>query len=353
VQFPGALGDPNTIPLFGGPMSTDLDGRVGGRLTAGSWFGDDCCWGIEGSAFFLGERSLQFNASSPPFPVLSRPFVNALNGPPPFVNPNSSNGANIVEITALPGLASGTVHVDAPSRLWGAELDARRNLWCGCNFRLGLLAGVRYLELQEGLHITEDEISQTTSTATTPPLMPGTPIMTTDRFDTRNQFFGGQLGLVGEYHKGPWYVEVRAKVALGETHQVLDINGSQFIAGVPQISPPSMANGGLLALSSNIGHYSRDRFSVVPELGLSVGYDITCHIRLLVGYNFLYWTNVLRPGDQIDPILDPRRIPNVSNMNPAFAAATAGIPFQPHPSVPFKQADFWAQGVNCGVEFHY
>jgi hypothetical protein len=354
VQFPGALGDPNTIALFGGPMDTDLGGRVGGRLTAGYWFGDDCLWGIEGSVFSLAERSLRFDASSPPFPVLSRPFINALNGPPPFVNVNSmTGGANIVEITARPGTASGSINVDAPSSLWGAELDGRANLWCGCLFRLGLLAGVRYLDLKEGLHITENEISEVASAATMPALMPGTPILTTDRFDTRNQFVGGQLGLVGEFHKAPWYVEVRAKVALGETRQVLDITGDQFIAGVPQVSPPGMGPGGLLALSSNIGHFSRDHFSVVPELGLTVGYDITSHMRVFVGYNFLFWSDVLRPGDQIDPVLDPRRIPNVLAMNPAFAAATSGIPFQPHPSVPFKQADFWAQGVNCGLEFHY
>jgi hypothetical protein len=353
-MFPGALGDPNTVPLFGGPMNTDLGGRGGGRLTAGYWFGDDCQWGIEGSAFFLGERSLQFNAATPPFPVLSRPFINALNGPPPFVNPNSlTGGANLVEISTRPDMALGSIHVDAPSQLWGAELDARRNLWCGCCYRLGLLAGVRYLELQEGLHITENEVSQVTSTVTTPPLMPGTPILTTDRFDTRNQFIGGQLGLVGEYHKGPWFVEVRAKVALGETRQVVDIAGGQFFAGIPQVSPPGPGSGGLLALSSNIGHHTKDHFSVVPEVGLNVGYDITCHMRIFVGYNFLYWTNVVRPGDQIDPVIDPRRIPNVLVMNPAFAAATSGIPLQPRPLVPFKQADFWAQGVNCGLEFHY
>jgi hypothetical protein len=316
-------------------MSTELGAQVGGRLTAGYWFGCDCLWGLEGSIFFLGERGTHFTASAPPLPVVARPFINALDG------------SNLVEIPGMPGM----IHIDATSELWGTEIDVRRNLWCGCMFKVGLLAGVRYLKLQEGLHITEEGIAPANSLF--PP--PGSVGVTMDMFDTRNQFFGGQLGLVTEFHKGCWYVELRTKVALGETHQVLDINGGQTINGIPQISPPG-GPGGLLALSSNIGHYSRNRFSVVPEVGLNVGYDITPHVRVFVGYNFLFWSNVLRPGDQIDPIIDPRRIPNFST-----AAALAGMPLPSfaqvppiaRPSVPFKQADFWAQGVNCGLEFHY
>jgi hypothetical protein len=114
-----------------------------------------------------------------------------------------------------------------------------------------------------------------------------------------------------------------------------------------------MPAGGLLALSSNIGHFSRDRFSVVPELGLTVGYNITCHMRVFVGYNFLYMSNVLRPGDQIDPILDARKIPNFVKLAPTSAAATSTLPISVHPTVPFNEANFWAQGVNCGLEFHY
>jgi Putative beta barrel porin-7 (BBP7) len=33
--------------------------------------------------------------------------------------------------------------------------------------------------------------------------------------------------------------------------------------------------GGLYALPGNIGHYTHDEFSVVPELGINVGYQVT------------------------------------------------------------------------------
>ncbi|MGG7379585.1 BBP7 family outer membrane beta-barrel protein, partial [Escherichia coli] len=58
--------------------------------------------------------------------------------------------------------------------------------------------------------------------------------------------------------------------------------------------------GGLLALPSNIGNFQRNRFGVVPQVGLKVGYNLTDNLRVYVGYDFLWWCNVVRPGDQID-----------------------------------------------------
>jgi hypothetical protein len=103
--------------------------------------------------------------------------------------------------------------------------------------------------------------------------------------------------------------------------------------------------GGLLALNSNIGRFNKDHFSFVPEIGMNVGYQINDNVRVFAGYNFLYWTGVMRPGDQIDRSLDVSRIPNF----PVNAAPVSTI----HPSVPFKTTDFWATGVNVGIEFRY
>jgi hypothetical protein len=108
--------------------------------------------------------------------------------------------------------------------------------------------------------------------------------------------------------------------------------------------------GGLLALATNIGRFTRDRFSAVPEVGVNVGYRITDHLRAFVGYNFLYWGNVVRPADQIDRVLDASLIPN-------FLNPQTGLPYTPtgalRPAVPFKETDYWAQGVTFGLEFRY
>jgi len=68
-------------------------------------------------------------------------------------------------------------------------------------------------------------------------------------------------------------------------------------------------------------------------------------LRLSVGYNFLCWSSVVRPGDQIDRVIDVSQIPN-SGLN----ATPTGL-LRPAPLV--RATDFWAQGITFGVEFRY
>src|SRR5438309_1388204 len=81
-----------------------------------------------------------------------------------------------------------------------------------------------------------------------------------------------------------WSLDLLGKLALGTTHEVVNIKGDTTLnlpGGVSLVEP-----GGLLAQPTNIGHYSADRFAVVPELGLKLGYQVTAHMRLTAGYTF-------------------------------------------------------------------
>ena len=40
-----------------------------------------------------------------------------------------------------------------------------------------------------------------------------------------------------------------------------------------------------------------DEFAVLPELGFNVGWQYNPLWRFYVGYTFLYWSDVARPGD--------------------------------------------------------
>ena len=123
------------------------------------------------------------------------------------------------------------------------------------------------------------------------------------------------------------------KLALGNTHSRIDINGSTTTAA-------GTFAGGLLALPSNMGVHTSDQFSMVPELGLTLGYDLTCHLRATVGYSFIYWSNVSRPGDQIDLNVSPSQFPPTTQTAtmPAFVQHTT---------------DFWAQGINVGLDYRF
>jgi hypothetical protein len=337
----GALTAPGTQVLFGG--DGHFNGTFSGaRFTAGAWVDDCSLWGVEGTYFFLGRQSRTFQANSDQFPVLGRPIFN--------LNANMEDR----QLTTTPGTspgdlvaAQGRIRIDTPSQLWGAEANLRRRLCETCDFRLDLLAGFRYLELQEGVHIQEDVLFTRNDTTFTL-FNVGNHFLVNDRFDTRNQFYGGQIGAEAVYLVGRWSVDVTGKLALGVNQQTIDINGNQVLT--TSQGATTTFNGGLLALPSNIGHHTRDRFAVVPEVGIKLGYQLTDWCRATVGYNFLYMSNVVRPGDQIDRVIDVTQVPNFVPPGVTVPPNPTGVP---RPLVPFRESNFWAQGVTFGLEFRY
>ncbi len=54
---------------------------------------------------------------------------------------------------------------------------------------------------------------------------------------------------------------------------------------------------GLLALDTNSGVYERDAFTIVPELDLSVMYNLCSKLSVSVGYSVIYWTDIVLASD--------------------------------------------------------
>ena len=161
-----------------------------------------------------------------------------------------------------------------------------------------------------------------------------------DLFDTENTFHGAELGFSTEFRYCRWSLEFLMKLGFGNTHSEVLIDGSTTttVGG----GAPVTDSGGLLALSTNVGRYSQDHFTVVPELGVTIAYDITSRLRATFGYTFIYWSRVARPGDQIDRYLNPSYIPN------------NGPPIGPaRPAFTFATSNFWAQGMNFGMEYRF
>jgi len=320
----GILTTPGTTVLFGGP-NVDLEERSGARFTLGFWFDSEQTCGLEASYFFLGDRTVNFNAGSNGLPILARPFFNA------------STGLEDAELVAFPGVLTGNIAVNVKSALHGADIDFRTNLWRGCCWRMDLLAGYRYLSLNESINIAENLVVP----AGAP--FAGTNIGVWDNFGTHNTFNGGELGLDLELRQRRWSLNFLGKVALGSMHEVVNINGNTSFT-VP-MSTPIVQMGGLLALPTNIGHFTTDRFAVVPEVGVRLGYQITDWLKATVGYSFIYASDVVRPGWAIDRVINTSQLPMVTG-TPALVGAARPI-FTP------KNTDFWAQGLTLGLEFRY
>jgi hypothetical protein len=339
----GVLGDPGTQVLFGG--GAESFGPFSGlRVSGGLWIDPCQKWGIDASGFFLGERSINFNTNPASAFVVARPFINGSDVPP----------SESVELNNSPGVAQGFLSIDAPSRLYGYDVNLRRNLCMNCSSRVDFLLGYRQLWLDEGLFIREDVLldqnlsQQVAAGGGIPfPALDGARATLFDSFETNNRFYGGQLGTAATWQRGRWSVNANVKVAMGVTQQTVDINGGATF--FLQNGNVARFRGGLLALDGNIGRFSRDRFSVVPEVGITLGYQLTDNLRAFVGYNFLYWSNVVRPGDQIDRVLNPRRIPFFQQLNPQ----TVGPANPNRPVFIFRDTGFWAQGMTAGLQLTY
>jgi hypothetical protein len=158
-----------------------------------------------------------------------------------------------------------------------------------------------------------------------------------------NLFNGTTVGLRNEVRYGMFSVETIAKVGLGDMHQVLEITGStNTLSGSGAMGA---AYGGLYANSTNIGRFSHDDFSVIPEIEINVGINLTRSLSAYVGYNFMYMNQVIRPGGQMNPVIDSTSVPFSSTYG--VNGATPG-----YRSI-FNTTDFWLMGANFGLAFKY
>jgi hypothetical protein len=81
---------------------------------------------------------------------------------------------------------------------------------------------------------------------------------------------------------------------------------------------------------------------------------------LRIGYSGTYWSNVARPGSQIDTTINSKLVPTGAviinqNQNPPAPSPGAFSPTeeQGRPYFVFRDSAFWAHGINVGVLFRY
>ena len=323
VNSAGAIDQPSTRVLFGG-SNPSFGAFSGMRFTLGGWFSSDRVFGIEGTGFLLERRTNTFAAGS-----------NALGNPPLYLPAfNVQTGAERAVAIADPlrGFA-GDVFVTSTLQLWGAELNGVVSLWRRPGLEVTLLAGFRYADLTENLNLHN----------TTNDLLFNNTTVLNDHFGTRNQFYGSQLGSRVSWQRDRLSVDVTGKVALGMTHEVVQIQGD-ISQGGPGAFAPGTFPGGLYAQPTNIGRRTSNQFTVLPAVELKVGYQITSRMRAVAGYDFMYWNQVVRPGSQIDRNIN-------ASQSPIFGGGA--LLGQPSPSPLFNRTDFWAHGANVGLEFRY
>ncbi len=337
-----ALDQPGTIVLFGGGAAALR--QNGARFTLGFGLEEETTnnpdalrsIGMEMTYFFLSPKGRGFGASSDGAPSLARPFNDLASG---VSVPSAQLVANTL-VPNAPALA-GAIVANTRTRLWGMEANMLYNLFRAqdeigsCNWYL--IMGYRHFNLGDDLAITE-QFQQAIGAQDTK--------LVQDRFSTRSYFNGMQLGLRGERQVyAAWFVQVSGKLAIGAVQEQVDIRGFTQDSSA---AGSSTVNGGLLAQPSNLGRYTRDRFAVLPEGEVKVGYWLTRTLKAYVGYNALFLSQAVRAGDQVDLTVNSNQVPLYTG-----GASQALTGDAARPAFHFQSTTFWAHGVTLGVEFNW
>jgi hypothetical protein len=339
--FPGALDQPGTRNLFGG-QGLQYGTFNGLRLTLGGWLDSANTLGVEAGGFLLERRSVLFtasgNANGQPF--LATPFIDALTGKDNvyFISQNFAN-------PAISAMLTGGVTAYSTTNLWSWEAHGVANLARSRTSSTDLLFGFRQTSLREDLTYLTSVTNLTAGGASSflgTPVPPGFLVNSFDRFATTNLFNGGQVGLRFGSTWGVVGIDAVGKLAMGAMHESVGIAGA---TGTNAPFPVTTAVGGIFAQTSNIGSYHRDVFAVIPEAGLNLNLRLTPNVTARIGYTFLYLSDVVRPGGQIDSHININRVP----IDAAF-----GTPGGPNlPAFAWHGTGLWAQGINFGLAFAY
>ncbi|MCC9604613.1 BBP7 family outer membrane beta-barrel protein [Blastopirellula sp. JC732] len=312
----GVIGAPTTSTLFGGPEQGHA--LTGMRITTGLWLDNYQNWSVGGS-FLALEREVQgINATSAEFPTLAFPFF------------NTNTNANASIVVALPGAGNNaadntTVGIRKDNNFYTGDMFFTKHLYTSHANRVDFVGGYYYARIDDAMKIRAQYTAQ--DAGGTVPV--GTVVNVGDNFLAKNEFNGGEVGLIFDFQDGPFTWRALGKIALGSMHQRMAISGSrqETFGGITD-----EFNGGIYARDSNIGDYSRDVFCFIPEGQFDLIYALTCNLDLKIGCTYIYVSDVALAQGAVPGTINP------SGGDPVYT---------------FGSDDYWALGATFGVDFHY
>jgi hypothetical protein len=330
----------------------NLGEQFGARFTAGVWLDADESVGLESTFFFINRRTAGFHSGTDNTNAQSTIDLAATNNLF-FLTPSTTTTTitmgtttrttttSTITLTPVNAFAASAVSRavtdvtgTGSTEMWGAELNAR----CTAP-SLGAVSGLvgfRYLDLHENLGVRDSlRLSSTDINSNFPTELN---YNTADAIRTQNYFYGGQVGLDLDMYLGRLIADLRFKTALGVMHQTVNVLGTT-------IEPDGTVQaGGLLSSPFDTGNHSRNHIAFVPEINVKLGYQILPSLRAYVGYDFLYLSSVVQPGDQVGA--------SSTSIQATVAGTNSQITVSP-PAFRYKATDMTINGINFGAEFRY
>lgn len=318
-------------PVSNGPFEVVLGGKKlknnwhsGADFHLGYWFDPCKDYAVEARYFFLDKQSEQssIKTDSNGLPRLRVPYFNVVT--------NTSTSVAL----SRPGLNIAEATLKTSNKMQGAEINILKSL---SEKSFNCFTGFRYFQFDDSLTFS-----------TSSPLI-GTPSIyrNQDLFRTHNYFFGAQIGAFWQKCFSSFFIKIKGQLALGGMYQKLSIDGKfqtdEFLG------PPSLLTfpGGYFAEPTNIGTYQKTKFSIIPELNIDLGYQITEHLSFHIGYTVLYVTQVLRASKQMSEKINPSQSANIPFTPTPFLVGKAA------PKAKLKSSNLWTQGLNLGIDAEF
>lgn len=359
----GALAQPGTKVIMG-DKNIRSDWLSGFKIAAGLWTDQSEQRGIEAGYFLIPERSQKqsintsgqpgsINVAVPIYDVTGLWGLNGVPGETVFILPGPIFGPGFV----------GSFQLKTSIRLQGAELDALIKRVDNSKFLLNFIGGFRWLQLEESLSFIG-------RTAAVPNSMESGFYNIKDSFKTNNNFFGGQVGVKAACSTKMWRFTGVTKVAVGLMNQNVGVRGrSQTSNGnlfyLTHNTETEILNGGIFAEPTNQGSHCRNVFAAAVEAGIKMFYRVSSCLELGVGYNFLFASSLVRPGDQIDRKINPTRtaLAEASRASAGVGPDTpipfgesqpASLPKGPkYPKFKPHTTNFWIQGLTIDAQLQF
>jgi hypothetical protein len=327
VGSAGLIGRDGTRSLLGGKQ--DFDGISGGRFHGGLWLDECRSYGVEWAVFFLPVQRTRVSAAQGSADVIARPFFDTAL--------NTEN----VRLVSFPGQFEGRTDAEFSTRVWGADVGSTVRVYDSPTLSLEQLFHFRHIALEDTLLVTDTSrgvpgAGVVTFNGVTQPA--GAVVGVSDYFSAVNRFYGGAGGVRVNWMPGRWNLSLSGRMAVGAMHQVVTVDGVTTLTGVAN---PSQTAPGLLTAGQPNGRFTGYKLSLAPDVHARIGYRVTNHITLTAGYQFQYFTNVARAGEQIERNISSTRVPAAPNFGAAGAPADRRYDL--------RQTDYWLHGFGAGL----
>ena len=328
----GIVGRPGTT-LFAGNDSVDYGSMPGFKVGVGGLVGATSV-GFEANLFVLGRVSENMDVGPTATTVLARPFFDV------------SSRRESSKLLAAAGAFTGGLSVNNTNQIWGFETNPFFRIVQGNSVSLDVVTGFRYLSVNERLDIYDSTRLQGGGVSAFDGIGLAAPsiLATHDKYGVRNQFYGANIGGRLSFTRGALFLDAIGKIAIGGVRQVVNVDGTTSLLSGGGLVSTATTPGGFYANLAATGERSENRFAVLPEGSLQLGYQMTSWLNVFGGYQVMYLSSVARPGDQVDRNINVNNLPTVPTYTSRGLTKTvAGV----------NESDLFIHGFTFGLTLTY